>query len=79
MKGVVAFLKGQGDEGVQLVFNDVKASDESESPDWKHCALFTSNAYDADALKNLSLSKEQYAEIGENLIVRLLASNGTIK
>jgi len=79
MNGVAAFLTEQEDGSIRLVFNDVKASEESENPNWKHSVLFTSNTYDADSLKNLSLSKEQFAEIGENLITRLLALGEYLK
>lgn len=73
MNGVAAFIKDQGDGTFRLVFNDVEALSESENLNWKHNVLFTSNTYDAKALKNLSLSKEQLAVIGENLLIRLLA------
>jgi hypothetical protein len=79
MNGVIAFIQEQKDEKIRLVFNDAEASGESENPNWKHRALFTSNTYDADAIKNLSLSKEQYAEIGENLVIRLLTLGGHLK
>ena len=77
MKGVAAFVKDQGDGSVSLVFNDIVATSLFVGGTWKHVALFTSNSYSVDSFKNLSLSKEQFAEIGENLIIRLLALNGT--
>lgn len=76
MNGVAAFIKDQGDGTFRLVFNDVEATSASENPNWKHNLLFTSNIYDADALKNLSLSKEQ---LGENLLIRLLVLGGYLK
>ena len=79
MNGVIAFIQEQKDEKIRLVLNDAEASEDSENPNWKHRALFTSNTYDADSIKNLSLSKEQYAEIGENLVIRLLALGGHLK
>lgn len=78
-KGIAVFLKDQGNGATRLVLNDVEATSESDSPDWKHDMLFTSNDYDDKSLKQLSLSKEQFAEIGENLIIRLLALGGHIK
>lgn len=79
MNGVAAYIKDQGDGTFRLVFNDVEASSDSESPNWSHNVLFTSNTYDADSLMNLSLSKEQLAEIGENLLIRLLVLGGYLK
>jgi hypothetical protein len=79
MKGVAAFIKDQGDDSIRLVFNDVEASSDAENPDWKHIVLFTSNSYNAKSLKELSLSKEQFAQIGESLIIRLLALGGHLK
>ena len=79
MKGVAAYLKQEHDGKLRLVFNDVEATSDSENPDWKHSVLFTSNCYEADSLKDASLSKEQYSEIGENLVLRLLVLGGYFK
>ena len=79
MKGVAAFIKEQEDGSIRLVFNDVEATSGSDKPDWKHVVLFTHNSYNAKSFKDLSLSKEQFAEIGENLIIRLLALGGYLK
>ncbi len=79
MKGVAAFIKDQEDGSIRLVFNDVEASTGTDNPDWKHIVLFTSNNYNAKSLKELSLSKEQFAQIGENLIIRLIALGGHLK
>jgi len=78
MKGVTAYIKKDKNQEVQLVFNDVVSTSENDTPDWKHDVLFTSNNYDEKTLKELSLSKEQLAEIGENLVIRLLAINGLL-
>ena len=57
INGVIAFIQVQKDEKIRLVFNDVEASGESENANWKHRALFISNTYDADAIKNLHFQK----------------------
>ena len=77
MKGIAAFLK-QEEGDFRLVLNDVDAASESENPNWNHHSIFTSKSYDVKSLKELSLSKEQYSEIGEDLIIRLLALEGLI-
>jgi len=79
MKGVTAFIKQEDNNQIKLVLNDVNSTSESDNPDWIHSVIFTSNNYDENSLKELSLSKDQYAEIGENLIIRLLALNGLMK
>ena len=79
MKGVTAYIKQNTSKEIQLVLNDVVSTSDNDNPNWKHSVLFTSNAYDEEALRELSLSKEQFAEIGENLIIRLLALNDLIK
>jgi hypothetical protein len=79
MKGVTAYIKLENDENIKLVLNDVNSTSETDTPDWTHSVLFTSNSYSEKSLKELSLSKEQFAEIGENLIIRLLALNGLLK
>ena len=79
MKGVVAFIKDQEDGSIRLVFNDVETSSGTDNPDWKHIVHFTSNSYNSKSFKELSLSKEQFAQIGENLVIRLLALGGHLK
>ena len=77
MNGVVAYLTETQDGRTTLTFDDV-SSDEGSPTCWRHEILYTLNSYDSDALEHLSLTKEQFAEIGENLIMRLLARNGKL-
>ena len=79
MEGVTAFIQKEDDGNLRLVLNDVIATSSGESPDWRHNVLFTSNTYDEDLLKNCNLSNEQFAEIGQNLIMRLLVLGGFLK
>ena len=78
MKGVVTYLQGIELECVRLVMDDVSSLDK-EAVSWKAVVPFTSNEYPALDLKSLNLSKEQLAQIGENLVIRLLALNGALK
>jgi hypothetical protein len=72
MNAVVAYIQQTEDGRTTLTFDDV--SSEAQPPTlWCREALFTSNSYDSEAMKNLNLTKKQYAEIGENLVMRLLA------
>ena len=79
MKGVTAYLSEDNDNKINLVLNDVVATSNDKNPDWKHDVHFTSKDYDSDALKDLSLTEQQYADIGKNLVIRLLALSGGIK
>ncbi|WP_317930565.1 hypothetical protein [Halioxenophilus sp. WMMB6] len=72
MKGVVTYLEEIDGGVLRLVMDDVSSSSEGENI-WAREMLFTHNDYDADSLADLSLSKEQFAEIGENLVMRLMA------
>ena len=78
MKGVVAYIQEIEDGKTMLTFDDV-SSDKQSSTHWSKEVLYTSNSYDSAAMESLSLTKKQYAEIGESLIIRLLALNGKIK
>ncbi|WP_417530848.1 hypothetical protein [Marinobacter lipolyticus] len=77
MKGVAAYIEPAGGE-IRLTFDDMET--ESVAPTtWTKTTHFTSNTYPEAELENMSLSKEQYAEIGENLVLRLLALNGRLE
>ena len=45
---------------------------------WRTGGHYTSASYDKEELKKLRLTREQFAEIGENIVIRLLAVNGLI-
>lgn len=78
MNGVVAYIQETEDGKTMLTFDDV--SSEKQLPIyWRKEVLYTSNSYSSAAMESLSLTKEQYAEIGESLIIRLLALDGKIK
>ena len=79
MKGVTAYLSEENDNKINLILNDVVATSNDKNPDWKHDVHFTSNGYDFNALKELSLTEQQYADIGKNLVIRLLVLSGSIK
>ena len=79
MKGVVAYIKNEDLENFCLVLDDVEAKSSSANSDWKHTVLFTTKSYDATKLRNLELTKEEFAQIGEDIVIRLLALRGDIK
>ena len=75
MNGVAAFITKQPDGNLRLIFNYVSATDTSDTPNWRHITLFTYNDYDPDALANTSLSDADFAQIGQNIVARLIALN----
>ena len=78
MKGVIACIQEMEDGITMLTFDDV-SSEYNLFTNWSEEVLYTSKSYDSNAIENMNLTKEQYAEIGENLIIRLLALNGKLK
>ena len=76
MKGVVVYFSNILDDEVSLQLDDVKNSPETDSKDWESMSLFTSTNLNLSDLRKLNLSKEQFAEIGENILIRLMALEG---
>lgn len=70
--GVVSYLCDHDDGSIRLIMDDVRGS--SENPvQWDQICLFTHFDFDAQKLNSLQLSQEEYARIGENIILRVLA------
>ena len=67
MKGVTAYIKKDKNQEIRLVLNDVVSTSENDNPDWKHDVLFTTNNYNERVLRELSLSKEQFAKLAKTL------------
>lgn len=78
MKGLAAYIERDGEE-TRLTFDDIETGASADPTTWSKMALYTCNAYPSGDLDSISLTKEQYAEIGENLLLRLLAINGRLK
>ena len=79
LHGVVACLTPVVGGKVRLVFDDAKSDRESKPLVWTPTALFTWKEIDFAQVKDLKLSERELAEIGENLLIRLLALQGSIK
>lgn len=73
MHGVIAHLKRTHNEEITLVLDDVISDNQLMPRRWETSSFFTSISYDSDSTGELRLTKEQYAMIGENLIIRLLS------
>jgi hypothetical protein len=75
-EGVAVCLRDLGDGRSRLIFDDVVADDPSErAPVWRHKAFFTHNAYANHQLDNMQLTDQQFQEIGQAIVARLLAIN----
>jgi len=72
-EGVVATLKRAEAGRVRLTLDDVSHQPGVGVTAWRHDRLFTHKDFDANALRSLTLSREELALIGENLVIRLLA------
>lgn len=79
MNGVVAYLKEQEDGSFTLLFEDVEALPAGGSRDWRVVSPYTEKTFEKSELKGMSLPQVQFAEIGESLLARLLASAGDRK
>lgn len=77
-KGVVACLRGRDDGTSDLVFNDVRADHPENPVNWESYRFYTLKNLSDDQLDSLSLTADQYRELGESLVIRLLALNGRI-
>jgi hypothetical protein len=74
--GVVATLHQISDGHFRLTFDDVKSVLTLDAITWRREGLFTYRDFNFSSLRDLSLTKEQFAEIGENLLIRLMANRG---
>jgi len=71
--GVIASLKGMPGGLVRLTFDDVQLQPALDTVAWRYVSLYTHTDLDAKALLNMSLSQEELALIGQNLLIRLVA------
>ena len=71
--GVVASLRATSDGRLFVVLDDVRQRFAADARSWSHEFFFTTSGYPRQELENLDLSKEEFAQIGENIVMRLLA------
>lgn len=76
--GVVASLGDLGDGRSRIIFDDVVTAGNGANRAWSHSSFFTSNAYPESSLEEMTLSDDQYRDIGIALVARLLALNGRV-
>lgn len=79
-EGIVICLRDLGDGNSRLIFDDVVADDPTARERiWRHKVFFTHSAYPNDHLDNMELSDQQFQQIGEAVVARLLAINKRVK
>ena len=80
-RGDVAVLASLTESGsnTRLVFDDVSRQSTADGIAWAHKSLFTVADFPTEELEQLALSKDQFARIGENVVIRLLALTGKLK
>jgi hypothetical protein len=71
--GVVCCLRELPSGEVRLTIDDVANQSSRTSGPWEHRALFTSKDFKAKAIAGLQLSKHELAELGFNVLARLVA------
>lgn len=75
-RGVVACVQDLGNGSVKLIFDDVVSESASNPVNWSFESFYTWREYPSENLDEMKLTAQQYQEIGENLVARLLALNG---
>lgn len=75
--GLIVSLRVIDDKMARLIFVDAKP-DRTKPRTWKSQTLFTWHEYDSKRFSEMNLAKREYAEIGETIILRLLALNGKL-
>jgi len=78
-QGLLATLMDLGDGSSSLQFDDVRRVEQPDGTDWRVENLFTRTQYGNELLEQLELTPEQYQEIGENLVIRLLAQQRRVR
>jgi hypothetical protein len=76
--GVVATLMAVDGDTCRLIMNDVRRGGARGKTSWKQQRFFTHKDLNSKKLNNLTLTPDEYRQIGENLLVRILALNPTL-
>jgi hypothetical protein len=71
--GVVWCLRELGKGKLGLVLDDVSNESKMTSGPWEHSVLFTWQDFDEKEIMELELSEKNLAEIGFNVLARLVA------
>ena len=72
---MLATLRTLSDGKCQLIFDDMSALSTLDAFNWAQENLYTIKEFDSAQLEDMSFSKEELAEIAENILIRLVALN----
>ena len=82
-RGVVVWLRDLGDGSSKLIFDDVVGESEgvhiNNPVDWSFERTSSWSIFPNEKFEEMQLSAQQYQEIGESLVARLVALNGRVK
>lgn len=78
--GLSICLRDMEDGTSRLFIDDVKADNDENPINWIYNSFFSfTPGFDNEALDNMSLTDEQFQNIGTAVVARLLALNGRVK
>ena len=77
-KGLAICLRPLQNAQLRLIFDDVIADSDRWPQVWRSHVFFTHNDYNAERLCAMNLSENQFAQIGEAVVARLLALNDLV-
>lgn len=73
--GLAVSLSKEENGCSRLIIDDIYRQLGMDTTGWAHGNLFTQIELKSSALESLSLDKDKLAQIGENILIRLLALN----
>ena len=76
--GVVATIHKVAEGCFRLTLDDVKSVMTLDATTWQREGLFTFRDFAVSSLHELQLTQQQFAEIGENLLIRLMTNRGSL-
>ena len=71
--GVVCSFRDMSTEGIRIVMDDVRNNGGSTKTGWEHSVFYTWNELNKSDVMNLKLSEKQLADIGLQIVARLVA------
>jgi hypothetical protein len=77
--GVVVSLLDRGDGQSRLIMDDVRSQSPIRATVWEFEAFYSHKTHDNARLDEMTLSDDEYRDIGVSLMARLLALNGRVK
>lgn len=78
--GVAICLRDMGNGNSRLFFDDIKGDKDQNPITWKHDSFYTfTSEFPNDAVNKMNLSEKEYTKIGEAVVARLLALNGSFE